>query len=54
MICHNLSKKLFWKTKEDSLLIQLQPVNINIKVKEILVAEEKSIYDVDATLKIRK
>ena len=47
----SLKETFFEKQKEDSLLIQLQPVNINIKAKEILVAEEKSIYDVDATLK---
>ena len=47
----SLKETFFEKQKEDSFLIQLQPVNINIKAKEILVAKEKSIYDVDATLK---
>jgi len=47
----SLKETFFEKQKEDSFLIQLQPVNINLKAKEILVAEEKSIYDVDATLK---
>ena len=46
-----LKETFFEKQKEDNFLIQLQPVNINLKAKEILVAEEKSIYDVDATLK---
>ena len=32
-------------------MIQLQPLTINLKAKEILVAKEKSIYDVDAVLK---
>ena len=39
------------KQKEDSILIQLQPVKINLEAKEILVGEEKSIYSVDAILK---
>jgi len=47
----SLKETFFEKQKEDSFLIQLQPLNINLKAKEILVAEEKSIYDVDATLK---
>ena len=32
-------------------MIQLQPLKINLQANEILVAEEKSIYDVDAILK---
>ena len=47
----NLKEIFFEKQKEDSFLIQLQPVSISLKAKEILVAEEKSIYDADAILK---
>ena len=39
------------KQKEDSFLIQLQPVKINLEAKEIVVREEKSIYSVAAILK---
>ena len=46
-----LKETFFEEKKEDSFLIQLQPLSINLKAKEIVVAEEKSIYDVDAILK---
>ena len=46
-----LKETFIEKQKEDSFLVQLQPLAINLKAKEILVAEEKSIYDVDAILK---
>ena len=46
-----LKKTLIEKQKEDSFLIQLQPVRINLQAKEILVGEEKSIYSVDSILK---
>ena len=46
-----LKETFFEKKKEDSFLIQLQPLSIDLKAKEIVVAEEKSIYDVDAILK---
>ena len=46
-----LKETFFEKQKEDSFLIQLQPLAINLKAKEILVSKEKSIYDVDAVLK---
>ena len=46
-----LKETFFEKQNEDSLLLDLQPLTINLKAKEILVAEEKSIYDVDAVLK---
>ena len=46
-----LKETFFEEQKEDSFLIQLQPLSINLKAKEIVVAEEKSIYDVDAILK---
>ena len=47
----NLKETFFEKQKEDSFLVQLQPVVINLNAKEILVAEEKSIYDINAKLK---
>ena len=47
----NLKETFFEKQKEDSFLAQLQPVVINLNAKEILVAEEKSIYDINAKLK---
>ena len=47
----NLKEIFFEKQKEDSFLVQLQPVVINLNAKEILVAEEKSIYGVNAKLK---
>ena len=37
--------------KEDSFLNKLQPININLKAKEIMVAEEKSIFKTNAILK---
>ena len=46
-----LKETFFEEKKEDSFLIQLQPLKINLQANEILVAEEKSIYDVDAILK---
>ena len=46
-----LKETLIEKQKEDSFLIQLQPVKINLEAKEIVVREEKSIYSVDAILK---
>ena len=46
-----LKETFFEEKKEDSFLIQLQPLSINLKAKEIVVAEEKSIYKVDAILK---
>jgi len=46
-----LKETLIEKQKEDSFLIQLQPVRINLQAKEILVGEEKSIYSVDSILK---
>ena len=46
-----LKETFFAKQKENSFLIQLQPLTITLKAKEILVAKEKSIYDVDAVLK---
>ena len=46
-----LKETFFEEKKEDSFLIQLQPLSIDLKAKEIVVAEEKSIYDVDAILK---
>ena len=46
-----LKETFFEEKKEDSFLIQLQPLSINLKAKEIVVAEEKSIYDADAILK---
>ena len=47
----NLKETFFEKQKENSFLIQLQPVVINLNAKEILVAKEKSIYDINAKLK---
>ena len=47
----NLKETFFEKQKEDSFLVQLQPVVINLNAKEILVAKEKSIYDINAKLK---
>ena len=47
----NLKETFFEKQKEDSFLAQLQPVVVNLNAKEILVAEEKSIYDINAKLK---
>ncbi len=46
-----LKETLIEKQKEDSFLIQLQPVKINLEAKEIVVREEKSIYSVNAILK---
>ena len=46
-----LKETFFEEKKEDSFLIQLQPLSIDLKAKEIVVAEEKSIYDADAILK---
>ena len=46
-----LKETFIEKQKEDSFLVKLQPLVINLKAKEILVAKEKSIYDVDAILK---
>ena len=46
-----LKETFFAKQKENSFLIHLQPLTITLKAKEILVAKEKSIYDVDAVLK---
>ena len=46
-----LKETFFEEKKEDSFLIQLQPLSIDLKAKEIVVAEEKSIYKVDAILK---
>ena len=47
----SLKETFFEKQKEDSFLVQLQPVVINLNAKEILVAKEKSIYDINAKLK---
>ena len=46
-----LKETLIEEQKEDSFLVKLQPVKINLEAKEILVGEEKSIYKVDAILK---
>ena len=46
-----LKKTFIDEQKEDSFLVKLQPVKINLEAKEILVGEEKSIYKVDAILK---
>ena len=46
-----LKETFFEEKKEDSFLIQLQPLKINLQANEILVAEEKSIYKADAILK---
>ena len=46
-----LKKTFIEEQKEDSFLVKLQPVKINLEAKEILVGEEKSIYKVDAILK---
>ncbi len=46
-----LKKTFIEEQKEDSFLVTLQPVKINLEAKEILVGEEKSIYKVDAILK---
>ena len=46
-----LKETLIEKQKEDSFLIQLQPVKINFEAKEILVGKEKSVFSVDAILK---
>ena len=46
-----LKETFIEEQKEDSFLVKLQPVKINLEAKEILVGEEKSIYKVDAILK---
>ena len=50
-LSETLKETLIEKQKEDSFLIQLQPVQINLEAKEILVGKEKSIFSVDAILK---
>ena len=50
-LSETLKETLIEKQKEDSFLIQLQPVKINLEAKEILVGKEKSIFSVDAILK---
>ena len=50
-LSETLKETLIEKQKEDSFLIQLQPVKINLEAKEILVGKEKSVFSVDAILK---
>ena len=50
-LSETLKETLIEKQKEDSFLIQLQPVQINLEAKEILIGKEKSIFSVDAILK---
>ena len=49
-----LKETFLEKNKEDSFLKKFQPLKINLKAKEILVGEEKYIYDVNGELKYEK
>ncbi len=47
----SLEETFFEEPKEDSFLVKLQPLDISLQTNEALVAEEKSIYNVDGILK---
>ena len=46
-----LKETFFEEQKEDSFLIKLQPVSIDLNAKEILVSEEKSIFNVNSKMR---
>jgi len=50
-LSESLKETFFEEQKDDSFLIRLQPVIVNLKAKEILVGDEKSIFDVSGVLK---
>ena len=46
-----LKQTFFEEQKDDSFLVKIQPVNINLNANEISVSEEKSIFNVSSVLK---